>query len=64
MIKAIDGYVDVTREFDCVPVGYVVLYNDSAMDYEVFNTRDEFFELYTDDYNDVVEYFNQLHTEF
>ena len=63
MIKVIDGYVDVTREFDCVPVGYVVLYNDSSMDYKVFNTRDEFFEFYSQDENEVQFYFDDLNTQ-
>ena len=56
--------INVTREFQNVADGYVVLYDDSADEYNVINIKDEFCELNTQEYDDVVEYFNQLHTEF
>ena len=51
----------VTREFNNVAEGYRVEYDDSAMEYNVINIKDEFCELNTQDYNDVVEFFNQMH---
>lgn len=56
--------INVTREFDNVSDGYVVLYDDASDEYNVVNVKDEFTELNTQEYNDVFEYFNQLHTEF
>lgn len=47
MINLIDGYVDVTREFNNVPDEYVVWYSDSTDEYNVINVVDEFCELNT-----------------
>lgn len=49
---------NVTREFDNVTDGYVVLYDDAADEYNVVNVKDEFTELNTQEYYDVVEFFN------
>ena len=64
MINAIDGYVNVTREFNNVPDGYLVFYDDSSMDYKVFNARDEFFEFYSQDENEVQFYLDDLNHTF
>lgn len=60
MINLIDGYVDVTREFENISDGYVVWYNDSADEYNVINIKDDFCELNTQDYQDVYEFFDRL----
>lgn len=49
---------NVTREFDNVPEEYEVLYDDAADEYHVINIKDEFCELNTQEYADVVEFFN------
>lgn len=51
---------NVTREFENVSDGYVVLYDDAADEYNVINIKDEFCELNTQDYQDVYEFFNRL----
>lgn len=50
---------NVTREFDNAVDGYVVMYDDAADEYNVLNVEDDFFcELNTQEYADVVEFFN------
>ena len=56
--------INVTREFNNVAEGYRVEYDDAAMEYNVINIKDEFCELNTQEYNEVFNYFNQLHTGF
>lgn len=52
--------INVTREFENVADGYVVLYDDAADVYNIINIKDEFCELSTQDYQDVYEFFNIL----
>lgn len=50
---------NVTREFENVADGYVVMYDEAADEYNVLNVKDDLFcELNTQDYADVVEFFN------
>lgn len=51
---------NVTREFDNVSDGYVVLYDDSAMEYNVINIKDEFCELNTQNEKEVQNFFNEI----
>ena len=60
MINLIDGYVDVTREFNNVPDGYVVWYEDSTDEYNVINVVDEFTELNTQNEKEVQKFFNDI----
>ena len=60
MINLIDGYVDVTREFNNVPDGYVVWYEDSTDEYNVINVVDEFTELNTQNEKEVQKFFNEI----
>lgn len=60
MINLIDGYVDVTREFNNVPDGYVVWYEDSTDEYNVINIKDEFTELNTQNEKEVQKFFNEI----
>lgn len=55
--------INVTREFNNVAEGYVVLYDDSADEYNVINIKDEFCELNTQDENEVQFYFDDLNTQ-
>lgn len=50
---------NVTREFENAVDGYIVMYDDAADEYNVLNVEDDFFcELNTQEYADVVEFFN------
>ena len=60
MINLIDGYVDVTREFNNVSDEYVVWYEDSSDEYNVINVVDEFTELNTQNEKEVQKFFNEL----
>ena len=60
MINLIDGYVDVTREFNNVSDEYVVWYEDSSDEYNVINVVDEFTELNTQNEKEVQKFFNEI----
>lgn len=51
---------NVTREFNNVSEGYRVDYDDSAMEYNVINIKDEFCELNTQDEKEVQKFFNEI----
>lgn len=51
---------NVTREFNNVAEGYVVLYDDSADEYNVINVKDEFCELNTQNEKEVQKFFNEI----
>ena len=60
MINLIDGYVDVTSEFNNVSDEYVVWYEDSSDEYNVINVVDEFTELNTQNEKEVQKFFNEI----
>lgn len=51
---------NVTREFNNVAEGYRVEYDDSAMEYNVINIKDEFTELNTQNEKEVQKFFNEI----
>lgn len=52
---------NVTREFENAVDGYIVMYDDAADEYNILNVKDDFFcELNTQEYADVVEFFNWI----
>lgn len=52
---------NVTREFNNVADGYVVMYDDSADEYNVLNVKDDMFcELNTQNEKEVQKFFNEI----
>lgn len=52
--------INVTREFNNVAEGYIVEYDDSAMEYNVINIKDKFCELNTQNEKEVQKFFNEI----
>lgn len=53
--------INVTREFNNVADGYVVMYDDSADEYNVLNVIDDMFcELNTQNEKEVQKFFNEI----
>lgn len=52
--------INVTIEFSNVPEGYRVYYDDSAMEYNVINIKDEFCELNTQNEKEVQKFFDEI----